>query len=101
VTFGLPAEVAVFQDKALAFETTVPGAEVERRVLASYPADSRDILMSGFLQGADRLERQAAAVALQQGSGKVVLLGFRPQHRAQTPGTFPFLFNALWWSVMP
>jgi hypothetical protein len=100
VTRGLPAEVAVFQDKAIAFETTLPGAEMERWVLASYPDDRRDILLSGFLQGEDRLERRAAAVALTSGKGKVVLLGFRPQHRAQTPGTFPFLFNALWWSVM-
>jgi hypothetical protein len=100
VTSGLPAEVAVFQDKALAFETTVPGAEMERRVLAAYPEDPRDLLLSGYLLGAERLARRAAAIALTQGSGKVVLLGFRPQHRAQTPATFPFLFNALWWSVL-
>jgi hypothetical protein len=100
VTYGLPAEVAVFQDKALAFETALPGAELERRVLASYPEDSRDVLMSGYLMGAERLEGRAAAVALTQGSGKVVLLGFRPQHRAQMPATFPFLFNSIWWSVL-
>jgi hypothetical protein len=99
-TLGLPAETVVYQDKAIAFETTLPGAEMERRVLAEYPADARDILVSGFLHGAERLERRAAAVALEHGAGKVVLLGFRPQHRAQTPATFPFLFNALWWSVM-
>lgn len=28
-----------------------------------------------------------------------VALGFRAQHRAQTPGSFPFLFNALYWST--
>jgi hypothetical protein len=100
VTSGLPAEVAVFQDKAIAFETTPPGAEMERWVLAAYPDDRRDIPLSGYLQGEERLERRAAAVALTYGKGKVVLLGFRPQHRAQTPATFPFVFNALWWSVM-
>jgi len=99
VTNGLPEEVAIFQDKPLAFETTAPGPETERWVLASYPDDRRDVLLSGFIQGEDRLERRAAAVAVTQGKGRVVLLGFRPQHRAQTPGTFPFLFNALWWSV--
>jgi hypothetical protein len=100
VTFGLPSEVAVFQDKPLAFETALPGAEMERHVLAAYPDDARDILLSGYVHGAERLERRAAAVALTLGKGKVVLLGFRPQHRGQTPGTFPFLFGALWWSVL-
>jgi hypothetical protein len=99
VTDGLTAEAAIFQDKPIAFETTAPGAGTERWVLASYPEDRRDVLLSGFIQGEDRLERRAAAVAVTQGKGKVVLLGFRPQHRAQTPGTFPFVFNALWWSV--
>jgi hypothetical protein len=99
VTDGLTEEAAIFQDKPIAFETIAPGPGTERWVLASYPDDRRDVLLSGFIQGEDRLERRAAAIALTQGKGKVVLLGFRPQHRAQTPGTFPFLFNALWWSV--
>jgi hypothetical protein len=99
VTAGLPPEVAVFQDKPIAFETAVPGPDIERRVLAAYPADRRDVLLSGFLEGGERLERRAAAVALTWGRGKVVLLGFRPQHRAQMEATFPFLFNALWWSA--
>ena len=99
VTYGLAAETAVFQDKPIAFETTLPGPEMERWVLASYPDDRRDVLLSGYIQGEDRLVRHAAAVALTYGKGKVVLLGFRPQHRAQTPGTYPFLFGALWWSV--
>ncbi len=99
VTYGLPPEVALFQDKPLAFDTVLPGAEMERWVLASYPAEARDVLLSGWVRGEDRLARKAAAVATTYGKGKVVLLGFRPQHRAQTPATFPFLFNALYWST--
>ena len=99
VTYGLPAEMPVFQDKALAFQTTLPGEEMQRWVLASYPEDGRDVLLSGWLVGEDRLERRAAAVALTYGKGRVVLLGFRPQHRAQTPATFPFFFGALYWST--
>ena len=29
------------------------------------------------------------------GEGRIVLLGFRPQHRGQSWATFPFIFNAL------
>jgi hypothetical protein len=99
VTYGLPGEVAVFQDEALAFDTVLPGPELERRVLASYPAAYADVLLSGWIRGPEAIARKAAAVALSYGKGKVVLLGFRPQHRAQTPGTFPFLFGALYWST--
>ena len=99
VTYGLPSEVAVFQDEPLAFDTVLPGAELERRVLASYPAAAPDVLLSGWIRGPEMVTRKAAAVALRYGKGRVVLLGFRPQHRAQTPGTFPFLFGALYWST--
>ncbi|MGH7562934.1 MAG: M14 family zinc carboxypeptidase [Gemmatimonadota bacterium] len=98
---GLPDEVAVFLDDATALDTEPPGPELERWIVASYPADARDILLSGWIDGAERLERRAAAVALTYGRGRIALLAFRPQHRGQTHATFPFLFNALWWSVAP
>jgi hypothetical protein len=101
VTRGLPDEVALFVDKPIAFRTVPPAAELERWVLASYPDDPRDVLLSGWMTGSDKLTRRAAAVACTYGKGRLVLLGFRPQHRAQTHGTFPFLFNAIYWSVMP
>ena len=100
VTFGLPASTPAFLNGPLAFQTTLPGAEMTRQVLASYPAEARDVLVSGWIRGEERLTRNAAAVALTSGKGKVVLLGFRAQHRAQTNATFPFLFNALAWSTM-
>lgn len=99
LTYGLPPTVAVFQDKAIAFDTVLPGAEMDRFVLATYPSAGRDILLSGWANGIDRLEKRAAAVATTFGRGRLVLLGFRPQHRAQTPATFPFVFNALYWSA--
>jgi hypothetical protein len=99
VTMGMPQETAAFLDSAIAFETTAPASSMQRWVLATYPEDEQDILLSGWIHGADRLARKAAAVALTYGKGKIVLFGFRPQHRGQTHATFPMVFNALWWSV--
>jgi hypothetical protein len=99
VTQGLPSEVAAFIDEGIAFDTTAPATDVQRWVLASYPEESQDILLSGWINGADRLTRKAAAVATTYGKGKIVLLGFRAQNRGQTHGTFPFVFNSIYWSV--
>ena len=62
-------------------------------ILATYV--DRDILQSGWLLGEQVIARKAAAVSVKHGQGKVVLIGFRPQHRAQTHGTFKLVFNAL------
>ena len=99
VTQGMPAETAAFLDSAMAFDTTAPASDMQRWVLATYPEDDEDILLSGWIHGAERLTRKAAAVAVTYGKGKIVLFGFRPQHRGQTHATFPLVFNALWWSV--
>jgi len=99
VTRGLPPEMAVFLDGAVAFQTVPPGPELRRWDLGTYPDDPRDVVLSGWIHGADRLTRHSAAVATTYGKGKLVLFGFRPQFRAQTEATFPLLFNALWWSV--
>jgi hypothetical protein len=99
VTQGMPSETAAFLDSPIAFDTTAPATNMQRWVLATYPEDEEDILLSGWILGTERLARKAAAVAMTHGKGKIVLFGFRPQHRGQTHATFPLVFNALWWSV--
>ena len=97
VTAFMAEETAIFIDHPMAFETTAPGNEMQRWVLMSYPEDARDILLSGWISGEERLTRKAAAVAMTYGKGRIVLFGFHPQHRGQTAATFPMVFNALWW----
>ena len=94
--YGLAAEEAAYFADSPAFETSVPDARLERRVVARYPDDAADLLVSGYVAGGELLERRAAVVELRVGKGRVVLIGFRPQHRAQTHRTFKLLWNALY-----
>jgi hypothetical protein len=100
VTYGMPSEVPGFVNQRIAFQTTPPASDMTRRVLAWYPNESEDILMSGWILGAEKLQRRAAAVALTYGKGKIVLFGFRVQQRAQTEVTFKLLFNAIHWGAI-
>lgn len=93
--FGLRPEEAAYFASSPAFRTRLPDARFERRVVARYPDDEKDILVSGYLKGGELIEKRAAVVELEVGEGKVVLIGFRPQHRAQPYRTFKLLFNAL------
>jgi hypothetical protein len=100
VGYGMPKEVAAFVDAPLAFQTSSPAPDTQRSVIAWYPNDAKDMLLSGYAHGAERLERKAAVVSFTRGKGKVVMFGFRVQHRAQTEGTFQMLFNAIEWAGM-
>ena len=96
IAYGMrPREVGFFAQSP-AFETRPPDARFDRRVVASYPVDDRDILVSGYIKGADLLERRAAVVDFEVGNGRVVLIGLRPQYRAQPTRTFKLFFNSLY-----
>jgi hypothetical protein len=100
IGYGMPTEAAAFVDSPIAYSTFSPPPDMRRFILAWYPTDEEDILMSGYLTGGAQLARRAAAVSLTQGKGKMVLLGFGVQNRAQTEGTFKILFNAIHWAGM-
>ena len=55
----------------------------------------RDVLESGWLLGPELIARKAAMASVSLGQGRVVLIGFRAQHRAQAHGTYKLVFNAL------
>jgi hypothetical protein len=94
LAYGMPSEgLAVFLANNQAYEVlpTPHNERIERIVTFA----ERDILQSGWLLGEDALSRKAAMVSVEFGQGKVVLIGFRAQHRAQTHGTIKLVFNAL------
>ncbi|MBX3265966.1 MAG: hypothetical protein KF831_04600 [Acidobacteria bacterium] len=65
------------------------------RVIARYPSDPKQILLSGWALGQDKIAGKAALVEVTMGKGKIILFGFRPQYRGQSVATFPLLFNAI------
>ncbi|MGI8810911.1 MAG: hypothetical protein ACR2IH_00085 [Pyrinomonadaceae bacterium] len=65
------------------------------RVIARYPSDPKQILLSGWALGAEKIAGKAALVEVTMGKGKIILFGFRPQYRGQSLATFPLLFNAI------
>jgi len=96
--YGLQPEEAAYFASSVAFQTSIPDARFVRHVIARYPQHRDDIPISGYIKGAELLERRAAVVEYEVGKGHVVLIGFQPQHRAQTVRTFKLLFNALYLS---
>ena len=94
--FGMRPEEAAYFARSPAFRTSLPDARLDRRVVARYPEHRDDILVSGYLKGGKHLERRAAMVEFQVGEGRVILIGFRAQHRAQPHRTFKLLFNSLY-----
>jgi hypothetical protein len=100
LAWGMPGQAAGFFAQGLAFGPAGTPARGESAtwdgsvaVVASY--GTRPLLLSGWQLGGERLEGRAALIEARVGAGKVVLIGFRTQHRAQAHGTFKFLFNAL------
>jgi len=89
---GLPRLADAYFVNSAAFEVA---DSARARVVARYAARKEDVLRSGWLLGAQYLAGRAALVETSLGKGRIVLFGFRPQHRGQTWGTFPFVFNAI------
>lgn len=94
VMAGLPSSVAVMFERNPVFDTK---PAFRGKILAGYIKD-RNPLLSGFLLGADLIQGKAAALDVNYGSGHIILLGFRPQWRGQSHGTYKFVFNSLYYS---
>jgi len=65
------------------------------RIIARYPDDPDQVLLSGWVLHPDRVAGRAAILEVRQGQGRAILFGFRPQFRGQSLATYPLLFNSL------
>jgi hypothetical protein len=65
----------------------------QAQVIARYAKDN--VLRSGWLRGEERIKDRIALAEVKMGQGRIILFAFRPQHRGQTWGTFPFIWNAI------
>ena len=93
LTYGMPDEGLIFFWSGPSFRVRPSFSNERCEILVQYP--ERDILQSGWLVGEEQIAGTAGMISVKYGNGSVVLFGFRPQHRAQTHGTFKLFFNAL------
>lgn len=67
--------------------------EADARVIGRYHEESPR--MAGWVLGEELMAGMPNLVQVPQGEGDVILFGFRPNFRGQTPATWPLLFNTL------
>ncbi len=90
--WGLRRDTTILFYDSPAFEATT-GPD-RTTTVARYPAGGSPN-QSGWILGDHHLRSRSALVDVELGRGRVVLVGFRPQFRAQARGTYKVLFNAL------
>jgi hypothetical protein len=94
LAYGMPAQTFILNDDSPSFGVQSTLRNEAIAVVARY--GDREILQSGWLDGASHIARQGALMEVKYGAGRLVLAGFGVQRRAQTHGTFKVLFNAMY-----
>jgi Zinc carboxypeptidase len=93
LAYGMPSDGLVLFHYSPAFDVVATDFNDRNQIVARY-AD-RNVERSGWLNGEKYIAGRTAMASIGYGQGRVVLIGFRTQNRAQTLGTYKFLFNAL------
>jgi len=95
LTAGSPGTVVAKWAGGRAYEPTGwEGASGEINVVGRWAEDPEDVLAAGQLIGPEYMAGKAAILEVGYGDGRILMYGFRVQHRMQTHGTFKLLFNA-------
>jgi hypothetical protein len=97
IGWGMKKESIIYFSNSAVFRTRVPVLNsIDRKVVAGF-AKRGPHLLSGYLKGENLLDRSAMIIRFDYHQGNVIVLGGRIQHRAQTFGTFKFLFNSIYY----
>ena len=93
--YGMPEEATAMFIQSAAFSPQVPDAgDSPIRIVARYPRDR--VLVQGAMRGKEQpITGRGAVLEVKHEQGRIVLIGFRGHHRAQTYGTYKFLLNSL------
>ncbi|MFB3068229.1 MAG: M14 metallopeptidase family protein [Acidobacteriota bacterium] len=92
IGYGMMEEAAVMFDSSPVFHLS--------RGLPVVQYSSEDLLLSGWITGEELLADKTALAEFRLEKGKLILIGFRTQFRAQTRGTYKFLFNSLYYATL-
>ncbi len=97
VAYGMPEDATAVFINSPAFDLAPGFSYTDVKVIARYPATNP--LQSGWIRGDEYLHSRIAAAEVSYEQGRIILLGFRAQFRAQPHNTFKLLFNALHYSA--
>ena len=64
------------------------------RVIFRY-ADSKDLLISGLVEGGDEIAQHPAVVDAPSGKGHLVMFSINPVYRGETWGTYAMVLNTI------
>jgi len=71
----------------------IPPAD-RARVILRY-ADTKDLLISGLLEGGDEIAEHPAVLDVPAGQGHVILFSINPVYRGETRGTYSLVLNTI------
>jgi Zinc carboxypeptidase len=91
LAYGLPQDVDVFFDRSPTFNVKASASGVARVSWFDTPTPLR----SGWAVGQEKLNGSTAVLDVDVGKGKLLVMGPEVTQRAQSYGTFKFLFNGL------
>jgi hypothetical protein len=98
LAYGMKPEAGTVFSESCAFDI-MPSFQdkKEPKSVAKYAREN--LLMSGYIFGEKIIQQKSSILEVPYGKGKVILLGFPVQFRAQPYGTFKLLFNAIFYGA--